>query len=136
MGETTGGTVIDHQLQVTRPKTETSICKISIPQEAVDLLIQKHEKHPSGPYLFPSPKTGGMYHPDSVVNLHKRILRDVGLEHIPFHALRHTFATTALQTGIDVKTVSSMLGHYSTGFTLNTYTHATTRMGSYMAQNL
>ena len=89
-------------------------------------------------------KTGGMYHPDSVVNLHKRILRDAGLEHIPFHALRHTFATTALQTGIDVKTVSSMLGHYSTGFTLNTYTHATTRMqkeaasrmGSYTAQNL
>ena len=137
-------TVIDHQLQVTRPKTETSIRKISIPQEAVDLLIQEHEKHPSSPYLFPSPKTGGMYHPDSAVNLHKRILRDAGLEHIPFHALRHTFATTALQTGIDVKTVSSMLGHYSAGFTLNTYTHATTRMqeeaasrmGSYMAQNL
>ncbi len=137
-------TVIDHQLQVTRPKTETSIRKISIPQEAVDLLEQEHKKHPSSPYLFPSPKTSGMYHPDSVVNLHKRILRDAGLEHIPFHALRHTFATTALQTGVDVKTVSSMLGHYSAGFTLNTYTHATTRMqeeaasrmGSYMAQNL
>jgi len=139
-------TVIDHQIQVTRPKTETSIREVSIPQEqeAVDLLVQEHEKHPSSPYIFPSPKTGRMYHPDSVVNLHKRILRDAGLEHIPFHALRHTFATTALQTDIDVKTVSSMLGHYSAGFTLNTYTHATTRMqeksaswmDSYMAQNL
>ena len=34
----------------------------------------------------------------------------------------------ALQNGVDVKTVSSMLGHYSAGFTLNTYTHATTQM--------
>ncbi len=41
------------------------------------------------------------------------------------HTLRHTFATTALQNGVDVKTVSSMLGHYDAGFTLRTYTHAT-----------
>ena len=39
--------------------------------------------------------------------------------------LRHTFATLALQNGVDVKTVSSMLGHYDAGFTLRTYTHAT-----------
>ena len=50
-----------------------------------------------------------MYHPDSVVTLHKRILKDAGLEHIRFHDLRHTFATLALQNGVDVKTVSSML---------------------------
>lgn len=34
-------------------------------------------------------------------------------------------ATAALQKGVDVKTVSSMLGHYDAGFTLRTYTHAT-----------
>ena len=39
---------------------------------------------------------------------------------------RHTFATMALQNGVDVKTVSSMLGHYSAGFTLDTYAHVTT----------
>ena len=43
-----------------------------------------------------------------------------------FHDLRHTFATMALQNGVDVKTVSSMLGHYSAGFTLDTYAHVTT----------
>ena len=57
-------------------------------------------------------------------NLHKKILKDAGLEHIRFHDLRHTFATLALQNGVDVKTVSSMLGHYDAGFTLRTYTHA------------
>ena len=45
---------------------------------------------------------------------------------VRFHDLRHTFATMALQNGVDVKTVSSMLGHYSAGFTLDTYAHVTT----------
>ena len=39
---------------------------------------------------------------------------------------KYTFATMALQNGVDVKTVSSMLGHYSAGFTLDTYAHVTT----------
>ena len=43
-----------------------------------------------------------------------------------FHDLRHTFATLALQNGVDVKTVSAMLGHSSAGFTLATYTHSST----------
>lgn len=130
------------ELTLSRPKTETSVRQVSIPQEAVDLLIQEHEKHLDNPYMFPSPATGEMYYPDSIVNLHKKILKDAGLPHIRFHDLRHTFATLALQNGIDVKTVSSMLGHYDAGFTLRTYTHATRQkqdeaaqtMGSFMAQ--
>ena len=134
--------VRNSKIMISRPKTETSVRRISIPQEAVDLLIQEHEKHPDNPYMFPSPKTGEMYHPDSVVNLHKKILKDAGLEHIRFHDLRHTFATMALQNGVDVKTVSTMLGHYDAGFTLRTYTHATRqaqdeaaeKMGAFMEQ--
>ena len=130
------------ELTLSRPKTETSVRKVSIPQEAIDLLIAEHDKHPDNPYMFPSPITGEMYYPDSIVNLHKKILKDAGLPHIRFHDLRHTFATLALQNGVDVKTVSSMLGHYDAGFTLRTYTHATRQkqdeaaqtMGSFMAQ--
>ncbi len=124
------------ELVVNRPKTENSIRAISIPQDAVDLLVREHEKHPENPYLFPSPLTGGMYHPDSVVNLHKKILKDAGLEHIRFHDLRHTFATMALQNGVDVKTVSNMLGHYDAGFTLRTYTHATRQMQQQAAEKM
>ena len=40
---------------------------------------------------LPSPKTGEMYHPDSVVNIHKKILKDAGLEHLRFHDLRHPY---------------------------------------------
>ena len=130
------------KLTLSRPKTETSVRRVSIPQEAVDLLIQEQEKHPDNPYMFPSSTTGEMYYPDSVVKLHEKILKDAGLEHIRFHDLRHTFATLALQNGVDIKTVSSMLGHYDAGFTLRTYTHATRQMqdqavetmGSFMAQ--
>ena len=45
-----------------------------------------------------------------------------------FHELRHTFSVLALQNGVDVKTLSAMLGHYSAGFTLDTYAHVTTSM--------
>ena len=131
-------------VEISRPKTENSVRKISIPRSAVELLRHEHEKHPDNPWMFPSPRTGEMYHPDSIANLHEKILGDIRLEHIRFHDLRHTFATIALQNGVDVKTVSSMLGHYDAGFTLRTYTHATRqmqdqaaeKMGSFMAQVL
>jgi len=109
---------------ITRPKTETSVRLVSIPRKAVELLQREHLKHPDNPYMFPSTRTGEMYYPDSIVTLHKRILKSAGLSYIPFHSLRHTFATDTLQNGVDVKTVSSMLGHYDAGFTLRTYTHA------------
>ena len=50
---------------ITRPKTENSIRKISIPQDAADFLIAEHQKHLSNPWMFPSSRTGEMYHPDS-----------------------------------------------------------------------
>ena len=121
---------------ISRPKTENSVRKISIPQSAVDLLIAEHRKHPDNPWMFPSPKTGEMYHPDSIAKLHEKILCDIGLEHIRFHDLRHTFATIALQNGVDVKTVSSMLGHYDAGFTLRTYIHATRQMQGQAAEKM
>ena len=132
----------DGTLILSQPKTGNSIREVSIPQDAVELLKQEHAKHPDNPWMFPSSRTGEMYHPDSVVNLHKKILKDAGLEHIRFHDLRHTFATLALQNGVDVKTVSSMLGHCDAGFTLRTYTHTTRqmqrnaaeKMGDFMAQ--
>ncbi len=116
----------NNHLIVARPKTENSVRLISIPQEAVELLVREHAKHPDNPWLFPSSRTGAMYHPDSVATLHQRILKDAGLEHLRFHDLRHTFATLALQNGVDIKTVSGMLGHFSAGFTLDTYAHVTT----------
>ena len=70
--------------------------------------------------MFPGP-TGGPISPDSVLHI-----LHAGLPRVRFHDLRHTFATLALQNGVDIKTVSGMLGHFSAGFTLDTYAHVTT----------
>ena len=119
---------IKGELVVSKPKTQNSIRTLAIPQQAVDLLIEEHRKHPRNLYMFPSPKAGTMYDPDSFRYTHDKILKAIGADHIRFHDLRHTFATLSLKSGVDVKTLSSALGHYSAGFTLSTYTHATAGM--------
>ena len=107
-------------------KTKNSYRNISIGSDAVELLKQKKEQDGGkSVYVFPSP-TGGPLAPDSVLHMLHRVLERVGLPKIRFHDLRHTFATLALQNGVDIKTVSGMLGHFSAGFTLDTYAHVTT----------
>ena len=125
------------ELTLSRPKTETSVRKVSIPQEAVDLLVAEHKKHPDNPYMFPSPKTGGMYGPDCVGRIHKKLLEKAGIEeHVRFHDLRHTFSTLAIQSGIDPKTVAEILGHASAEFSLDVYTHVTAGMKKEAAQKI
>ena len=85
---------------------------------------------------------GERMRPDYLTTQFPAFIQRHGMKKMRFHDLRHTFATLALQNGVDVKTVSSMLGHYDAGFTLRTYTHATRQkqdeaaqtMGSFMAQ--
>ena len=93
-------------LMVSPPKTRNSIRTLAIPQQAVDLLIAKQKKHSRNPYLFPSPKTGTMYDPDAFRRTYDKILKVIGVEHIRFHNLRHTFATLLPRSGVDVKTLS------------------------------
>ena len=107
-------------------KTKNSYRSIAIPADAVEVLKIQRDKIGNGSeYVFPSP-TGDPMSSDSVLHMLQRVLKRAGLERIRFHDLRHTFATLALQNGVDVKTVSGMLGHYSAGFTLDTYAHVTT----------
>ena len=97
---------------------------ISISGDTIEVL-EAQKKKVTGEYVFPSPN-GNPISPDSVLHMLLRVLARAGLPKVRFHDLRHTFATMALQNGVDVKTVSSMLGHYSAGFTLDTYAHVTT----------
>ena len=66
--------------------------------------------------------------PDSVLHMLQRVLKRAGLPRIRFHDLRHTFATNALAHGMDIKTLSTILGHVSAATTLNTYSHITEEM--------
>ena len=49
----------------------------------------------------------------------KQLLQKAGLPNIRFHDLRHTFATHALTSGVDAKTLSGILGHTNASFTVN-----------------
>lgn len=79
------------ELVVSQPKTHNSIRVLPVSQQAVDLLVEEHKKHPGNPYMFPSPKTGGMFDPDSFRHTHEKILKTIGAEHIRFHDLRHPY---------------------------------------------
>ena len=115
---------VDGQIVEAPLKTKNSYRAVTISQQAIEVLKQQKEKT-YDQYVFPSPN-GGPISPDSVNNMLKRVLARAGIPKVRFHDLRHTFATIALQNGVDIKTVSGMLGHFSAGFTLDTYAHVTT----------
>ena len=56
------------------------------------------------------------------------LIEKYGLRKVRFHDLRHTFATHALTSGVDAKTLAGILGHTNASFTLDTYTHVTPDM--------
>ena len=116
---------IDGEIVEAPLKTKNAYRTLPLAEDTVDVLQQQKKKVGSRPWVFPSP-TGGPISPDSVLHMLHRVLKRAGLPRVRFHDLRHTFATLALQNGVDIKTVSGMLGHFSAGFTLDTYAHVTT----------
>ena len=127
---------LDGKVQENRLKTSNAYRTILVEQDILELLIKmKAERKVESPYVFCSP-TGGILEPGSQRKRLQRVLKDCGMEKIRFHDLRHTFATLALQNGVDVKTLSGLLGHYSAAFTLDTYGHISTQMQQDAAQKV
>lgn len=55
---------------------------------------------------------------------YRKLISDAGLKVVGFHTLRHTFATRCIEAGMDIKTLSEILGHASATTTLNIYVHS------------
>jgi integrase len=94
---------------------------ILLSRQTVQLLEQEHAKHPSSPYMFQHPGTLKPYSPNMVRLLHKRVTELAGLDHVRFVDLRHTCAALALQGGMDVSDLSTMLGHSRAYMTRQNY---------------
>ena len=74
--------------------------------------------------IFTDPD-GHVPHPDTFTRHLRKLYKKCGLpEEYHLHTLRHTFATRALERGMDYKTLSAILGHYSVAFTMDTYVHS------------
>ena len=106
-------------------KTSAGVRKIVLPASTVQVLRER-KKSALTEWIFPNPlKPEQPTNPGAAYRQLKALLKRAGLPNIRFHDLRHTFATHALASGVDVKTLSGILGHTRAAFTLDTYTHTT-----------
>ena len=121
-------TTVHGSINISAPKTKSSIRTIILPPDIVKILAE-YKKRVSSRWMFPSPvKEDAPRHPSAIRKMLQRTLERAECKHVRFHDLRHTFATTALANGMDVKTLSAMIGHISAETTLNIYTHITDNM--------
>ena len=115
-------------VRVGETKTETGARTILLPPSTVEILKARKKKSYSN-WIFHNPVVPEVpMDPSTAYHRLKTLLRHAELPSIRFHDLRHTFATHALTSGVDAKTLSTILGHTNASFTLDTYTHMTTDM--------
>ena len=116
------------KLTVSPPKTKAAVRTLILPPPVLKVMLEYRARVDSR-WMFPSSKKeDAPMRPSSIHQRLHRILGHAECDRVRFHDLRHTFATNALAYGMDIKTLSTILGHVSCATTLNTYSHITDEM--------
>ena len=103
------------------PKTKASDRVIPLPEYMVEVLRQDLASARSQ-YVVEN-KKGERMSIRSYQYLFEKLTERAGARKLNFHALRHTFATRAIECGMDVRTVADLMGHKNASITLNRYAH-------------
>lgn len=124
------------EIVIQPPKSQNSIRSVPLlPAVMQDLLnwrnVQRSDQAIAGEQyqdsgMIVTNPFGGFIEPRTFKDQYNQILTLAGLRHFTFHALRHTFASRAMEQGMEAKTLSVLLGHASVSFTMDTYAHVLT----------
>lgn len=111
------------KLVIGTPKSESSLRCIPICSKLHAAICNFPYRKKYG-YILPSATDCSFISPRTFEYRYKLILKKIGLEPVNYHALRHTFATRCIERGVDIKSLSEILGHSDVSITLNTYVHS------------
>lgn len=111
----------EHIRKIDTPKTVHSRRIIPLPKQLLPLL-KNLKKRSKCEYIIADGDKPVFVR--SYQRTFELLLKKLGIAHKGFHSLRHTFATRALECGMDVKTLSELLGHKNATITLNRYAHS------------
>lgn len=112
---------------IDKPKTDSSIRTIPMSNKLYEILKVMKKEYDSESFLL----TGKEYkyiEPRTFQNSYKEILQMLKIKPYKFHILRHTFATECVEVGMDIKSLSEILGHSDINITLNRYVHSSYKM--------
>ncbi len=110
------------QLFIDKPKTVSSERIIPLPSH-LSALLREQRRRAINSYVVNN-RYGGRMSTRSYQYIFTKLTEEAGVRPLNFHALRHTFATRALECGMDIKTLSEIMGHKSASITLNRYAHS------------
>ena len=105
------------------PKTESSIREVAIPNQLYDILIKFAPQKDEDWDNFVTSNSQQPQGHRTASRCAERLLLKIGVEYKGFHAFRHSYATKMLESGVNAKVVSDLLGHSNISTTLNIYSH-------------
>ncbi len=114
------------RIVIDEPKTASSIRTIPISRQIYRCI--KNIRGKADESCFFLTNTDRFVEPRNYQYFFKRVLQNNGIRSVNFHILRHTFATQCVAVGMDVKTLSEILGHANISITLNYYVHSSIEM--------